>query len=197
MSVSLQKGQKVSLSKDNAGLSRVIVDVLIGYKLIIRARKKMKINQKNTIENDIVGIDISVEVLGTADLTSEQELELLHNYNKIIEFNKIQFKGNMRMENNIPVVTDDPVDGTNVVEVVIPDVINEQFIVDEDLHITFSRDVTKFPETELNEIFSKREMLGQAKAILFATRIKEAIAEKLAEIRALSNTFEGEESYTL
>lgn len=40
-------------------------------------------------------------------------------------------------------------------------------------------------------------MLGQAKAILFATRIKEAIAEKLAEIRALSNTFEGEESYTL
>ena len=30
----------------------------------------MKINQKNTIENDIVGIDISVEILGTADLTS-------------------------------------------------------------------------------------------------------------------------------
>ena len=75
--------------------------------------------------------------------------------------------------------------------------INEQFIVDEDLHITFSRDVTKFPESELNEVFQKREMLGQAKAILFATRIKEAIAEKLAEIRALSNTFEGEECYTL
>ena len=105
----------------------------------------MKINQKNTIENDIIGIDISVEVLGTADLTSEQELELLHNYNKMIEFNKIKFVGNMKMENNVPVVTDDPIDGTNVVEVTIPDVINEQFIVDEDLHITFSRDVTKFP----------------------------------------------------
>lgn len=157
----------------------------------------MKIIQKNTIENDIVGIDISVEVLGTADLTAEQELELLHNYNKIIEFNKIQFKGNMKMENNIPVITDDPIDGANIVEVVIPDVINEQFIVDENLHITFSRDVTKFPEVELNEVFSKREILGQAKAILFAARIKEAIAEKLAEIRALSNTFEGEESYTL
>ena len=157
----------------------------------------MKINQKKTIENDIIGIDISVEVLGTADLTSELELELLHNYNKMIEFNKIKFVGNMKMENNVPVVTDDPIDGTNVVEVTIPDVINEQFIVDEDLHITFSRDVTKFPETELNEVFSKREMLGQAKAILFATRIKEVIAEKLAEIRALSNTFEGEESYTL
>ena len=33
----------------------------------MKVRKEMKINQKNTIENDIVGIDISVEVLGTAD----------------------------------------------------------------------------------------------------------------------------------
>lgn len=69
----------------------------------------------------------------------------------------------MKIENNVPVVTDDPVVGPNVVEVVISDVINDQFIVDEDLHITFSRDITKFPESELNEIFSKREMLGQAK----------------------------------
>ena len=157
----------------------------------------MKINQKNTIENDNVGVDITVDVLGTADLTAEQELELLHNYNKMIEFNKISFKGNMRINNNLPVVTDDPIDGTNVVEVVINDIINEQIIVDENLHITFSRDVTKFPESELNDVFSKREMLGQAKVILFATRIKEAITEKLAEIRDLSNTFEGEESFTL
>lgn len=157
----------------------------------------MKINQKNTIENDNVGVDITVDVLGTADLTAEQELELLHNYNKMIEFNKISFKGNMRINNNLPVVTEDPIDGTNVVEVVINDIINEQIIVDENLHITFSRDVTKFPESELNDVFSKREMLGQAKVILFATRIKEAITEKLAEIRDLSNTFEGEESFTL
>lgn len=157
----------------------------------------MKINQKNTIENDNVGVDITVDVLGTADLTAEQELELLHNYNKMIEFNKISFKGNMKINNNLPVVTDDPVDGTSVVEVVINDIINEQIVVDENLHITFSRDVAKFPESELNDVFSKREMLGQAKVILFATRIKEAITEKLAEIRDLSNTFEGEESFTL
>lgn len=157
----------------------------------------MKINQKNTIENDNVGVDITVDVLGTADLTAEQELELLHNYNKMIEFNKISFKGNMKISNNLPIVTEDSIDGTNVVEVVINDIINEQIIVDENLHITFNRDVTKFPESELNDVFSKREMLGQAKVVLFATRIKEAIAEKLAEIRDLSNTFEGEESFTL
>lgn len=157
----------------------------------------MKINQKNTIENDVVGVDITVDVLGTADLTENQELELLHNYNKLIEFNKISFKGNMKIENNIPVLTDDAVDGTSVVEVTISDVINQQIIVDENLHVTFSRDVTKFPDSELNDVFDKKEILGQAKCVLFATRIKEAIAEKLGEIRALSNTFECEESYTL
>ena len=84
----------------------------------------MKINQKTTIENDNVGVEITVDVLGTADLTAEQELELLHNYNKMIEFNKISFKGNMKINNNLPVVTEDPVDGTNVVEVAINDIIN-------------------------------------------------------------------------
>lgn len=157
----------------------------------------MKIIQKNTIENDIVSVDITVDILGTADLTENQELELLHNYNKIIEFNKISFKGNMKIENNIPVVTEDAADGSSIVEVSISDVINQQIVVDENLHISFSRDITKFPDSELSDVFDKKEILGQAKCILFATRIKEAIAEKLGEIRALSNTFEGEESYTL
>lgn len=157
----------------------------------------MKINQKNTIENDVVSVDITVDVLGTTDLTDQQELELLHNYNKIIEFNKISFRGNMKIENNIPVITEEEVDGTSVVEVSITDVINQQIIVDENLHISFSRNVTKFPDSELNDVFTKKEVLGQAKCVLFATRVKEAIAEKLGEIRALSNTFEGEESYTL
>lgn len=157
----------------------------------------MKINQKNTIENDVVSVDITVDVLGTTDLTDQQELELLHNYNKIIEFNKISFRGNMKIENNIPVITEEEVDGTSVVEVSITDVINQQIIVDENLHISFSRNVTKFPDSELNDVFTKKEVLGQAKCVLFATRVKEAIAEKLGEIRALSNTFEGEENYTL
>ena len=33
MSVSLQKGQKVSLTKDNAGLNKVIIDYMESYTL--------------------------------------------------------------------------------------------------------------------------------------------------------------------
>ena len=45
----------------------------------------MKLDQVFKVENDIASVDIAVTSLGTADLTSEQEKELLANYNKYIQ----------------------------------------------------------------------------------------------------------------
>ena len=158
----------------------------------------MKIIQKPNVENDIVSIDISVQMLGTADLTAEQEKELISNYNKVIEYNKIQFKGNIKLNSDgVPEVTEDSVDGTNVVELEIKDIINERKIVNEDISFHFERDVTKYPDSVLNDVLNKKEIYAQAECVLFATRVKEALEEKLAEIRALNNKFETETEYTL
>ena len=158
----------------------------------------MKIIQKPNVENDIVSVDISVQMLGTADLTAEQEKELISNYNKVIEYNKIQFKGNIKLNSDgVPEVTEDSVDGTNVVELEIKDIINERKIVNEDISFHFERDVTKYPDSVLNDVLNKKEIYAQAECVLFATRIKEALEEKLAEIRALNNKFETETEYTL
>lgn len=158
----------------------------------------MKIIQKPNVENDIVSVDISVQMLGTADLTAEQEKELISNYNKVIEYNKIQFKGNIKLNSDgVPEVTEDSVDGTNVVELEIKDIINERKIVNEDISFHFERDVTKYPDSVLNDVLNKKEIYAQAECVLFATRVKEALEEKLAEIRALNNKFETETEYTL
>ena len=158
----------------------------------------MKIIQKPNVENDIVSVDISVQMLGTADLTAEQEKELISNYNKVIEYNKIQFKGNIKLNSDgVPEVTEDSVDGTTVVELEIKDIINERKIVNEDISFHFERDVTKYPDSVLNDVLTKKEIYAQAECVLFATRIKEALEEKLAEIRALNNKFETETEYTL
>lgn len=158
----------------------------------------MKIIQKPNVENDIVSVDISVQMLGTADLTAEQEKELISNYNKVIEYNKIQFKGNIKLNSDgVPEVTEDSVDGTTVVELEIKDIINERKIVNEDISFHFERDVTKYPDSVLNDVLNKKEIYAQAECVLFATRIKEALEEKLAEIRALNNKFETETEYTL
>ena len=158
----------------------------------------MKIIQKPNVENDIVSVDITVQMLGTADLTAEQEKELISNYNKVIEYNKIQFKGNIKLNSDgVPEITEDSVDGTNVVELEIKDIINERKIVNEDISFHFERDVTKYPDSVLNDVLNKKEIYAQAECVLFATRVKEALEEKLAEIRALNNKFETETEYTL
>ena len=158
----------------------------------------MKIIQEPDVKNDIVSIDISVQMLGTADLTAEQEEELITNYNKVIEYNKIQFKGNIKINaDGVTEVTEDVVDGTNVVELEVKDIINERKIVNKDIKFHFERDVTKYPDSVLNDVLNKKEIYAQAECVLFATRIKEALEEKLAEIRALNNKFETVTEYTL
>lgn len=157
----------------------------------------MKINQKDSISENIVSTDISVDVLGTSDLTQEQELELLHNFTRIIEFNKISFKGNMKIVDNKPVLTEEEANGESIVEITIPQIINKQYALDENLHIAFSIDCTKIPDSELNKVMDTKEKLAQSKVILFAEKIRAEISAKLSEIRNMSNQFEGETEYTL
>ncbi len=157
----------------------------------------MKLDQKFNVENDIASVDITVTSLGTADLTSEQEKELLANYNKYIEYSKIQFKGNIKLNNGVPEVTTDLKDDTTIVELEITDVTNERKLINENLSFHFERDVTKYPDSVLNTVLDKKELYAQAQCVLFATKVKEAVTEKLAEIRALNNTFEGTTEYTL
>lgn len=166
----------------------------------VRLNNKMKINQKNTIKENVVSTEITVDVLGTGELTQEKELELLHNFNKTIEYNKISFKSNMKITDNVPTITAEVISDSNadtIEEVKIDDLINKQHLVDENLNISFSIDITKIPDSALGTVFNTKEILGQAKVSLFAAKIKDAISEKLIEIRSLSNTFEGESEYTL
>lgn len=157
----------------------------------------MKINQRDSILENVVSTDISVEVLGTSDLTQEQELELLHNFTRMIEYNKISFTGNMKITDNKPVVTTEEANDSTVVEVSITDLVNKQYKIDENLHIVFSVDSTKILESELNTVMNTREKLATAKVILFAEKIRGEISNKLKEIRDMSNNFERETEYTL
>ena len=153
----------------------------------------MKLNISKTIDENIITVDISVAELGTSDTSAELEKDMLHDFVRNIEYSKIQFKANMKVDSNgDPVVTDDEVNDSTVVSVELKDLINKSFIIDENLHITFSIDVTKISDTEVSTVFDSVEKVGKAKAELFADKIKKEIGKKLDEIRALSTKFEGE-----
>lgn len=153
----------------------------------------MKLNISKTIDENVIGVDISVAELGTSDTDATTEKDMLHNFVRTIEYSKISFKSNMKADSNgDPVTTDSEVDDSTIISVELKDIINQSFVVDENLHITFSVDVTKIPESEVKAPFDSVEKLGKAKVELFATKIQEEIGKKLSEIRALNTKFEGE-----
>lgn len=167
----------------------------------------MQIRTTNEINENLISVKIKTEATGTTTIDSATEINLLHNFPKEIEYSKIKFEGNMKIVDGVPVITtDEPEhtitaqDGTvttvgaaNVATVKIDDLINKKYIIDENLDIEFVIDVTKLRDDEVGTVFDTKEMLGEAKAVLFANKVIDAIKSRLAEIRALSNTFEGEE----
>lgn len=158
----------------------------------------MKLNIAKKIEENIITVDITVAELGTTDTDESTERELLHDFIRTVEYSKIQFKANMKEDaNGDPVVTEDELAEDTVVAVELKDLINKSHVIDEDMHISFTIDVTKIPELETVKPFDTVEKVGKAKAVLFATKIQEEIGKKLSEIRVLNTKFEGDTEVVL
>lgn len=159
----------------------------------------MKITQGIKIDENKVTATVSVVELGDSTRDAQTELNQLHNFNREIEFSKIDFTANMKIVNNMPVVTTDPVDGSTIEEISIKDLINKKYPIDENLEIEQTFDTTRIADAEYssNAVFNKPELLGQAYAVLFIEKVKSTISEKLAEIRALANDIEKETDVVL
>lgn len=159
----------------------------------------MKITQGIKIEENKVTATISVAELGDSTRDAQTELNQLHNFSREIEFSRIDFTANMKIVNNMPVVTTDPVDGSTVEEITIKDLINKKYPVDENLAIEQTFDTSRIADAEYSSkaVFNSPELLGQAYAVLFIEKVKSTISEKLAEIRALANDIEKETNVVL
>ena len=159
----------------------------------------MKITQAIKIDENKVTASITVAELGDSTRDSITELNQLHNFSREIEFSRIDFTANMKIVNNMPVVTTDPVDGSTVEEITIKDLINKKYPVDENLAIEQTFDTSRIADAEYSNkaVFNSPELLGQAYAVLFIEKVKSTISEKLAEIRALANDIEKETDVVL
>lgn len=159
----------------------------------------MKITQNIQINEDKITASIVVAELGDSTRDAQTELNQLHNWCREIEFSRIDFTSNMKVLNNMPVVTTDPVDGSVVEEVSIKDLINKKYPIDENLAIEQTFDTSRIADAEYSSktVFNSPELLGQAYAVLFIEKVKSTISEKLAEIRALANDIEKETDVVL
>ena len=152
----------------------------------------MKLTQSIDIKENIITAKVSVAELGNTTIDALQEQAQLHNFVRIIEYSSIDFSSNIKVSNAKPIITSDPTDGSTIEEISIKDLINKKIILDENFEAELIIDIDKIPtsEYESNKVVNSKELLGQSYAVIFIEKIKTAVAEKLAEIRALSSDIE-------
>ena len=158
----------------------------------------MKLNINKKIENNIITVDISVTELGTSTSTQIEEEQILSDFPRSIKFSDIDFKANVKLdENSDPVVTAEEANDSTIVAVELKNIINKEYPINADLNISIPFDVTKIASSETNTVLDTVEKVGKAYAELFATKVQEEIAKKLTEVRSLNTKFEGETEVVL
>ena len=158
----------------------------------------MKLNVKNTIEDNVITVDITVVSLGNSTSTSEEEMSVLADFPRSVRFSDISFEGNIKLDSNgDPIVTDEEANDSTIVAVELKNIINKEYPINADLNISISFDVTKISTSETNTLLDTVEKVGKAYATVFAAKVQAEIAKKLAEVRALNTKFEGETEVVL
>ena len=158
----------------------------------------MKLNINKKIENNIITVDISVAELGTSTSTQIEEEQILSDFPRSIKFSDIDFKANVKLdENSDPVVTAEEANDSTIVAVELKNIINKEYPINADLNISMPFDVTKISTSETNKLLDTVEKVGKAYATVFAAKVQAEIAKKLAEVRSLNTKFEGETEVVL
>ena len=158
----------------------------------------MKLNVKNTIEDNVITVDITVVSLGNSTSTSEEEMSVLADFPRSVRFSDISFEGNIKLDSNgDPIVTDEEANDSTIVAVELKNIINKEYPINADLNISISFDVTKISTSETNTLLDTVEKVGKAYATVFAAKVQAEIAKKLAEVRSLNTKFEGETEVVL
>ena len=158
----------------------------------------MKLNINKKIEHNIITVDISVAELGTSTSTQIEEEQILSDFPRSIKFSDIDFKANVKLdENSDPVVTAEEANDSTIVAVELKNIINKEYPINADLNISMPFDVTKISTSETNTLLDTVEKVGKAYATVFAAKVQAEIAKKLAEVRSLNTKFEGETEVVL
>lgn len=159
----------------------------------------MTLTNSIEINENIITATISATSLGNTTIDADDEKNQLHNFTRTIEYSNINFANNMKLSSGVPIVTSDTVDVDGVEEVAITNLINKKINLDENFKAELVIDINKIPSAEYEDktVFNSAELLGQAYAVLFIEKVKTAVSEKLAEIRALANDIEKETEVVL
>lgn len=149
----------------------------------------MKFLKDITIKDNVITYSLKADYNNPLTSEEEQEIETLHDYIRKIKFADIDFSADIDMSTGMPIVADTATDET--VEVNLGNVSPKEYVLDENLDIEFSLDVSRIHDTELTEKLNTKILLGQAKIAVFGAKVEKRISEILNQMRIEDNDFEG------
>lgn len=150
----------------------------------------MKIVNQIEILDNIITCIIKADYNNPLTSEEEQEIETLHDYIRKLKFSDIDFTADIDMSTGMPIVA--AAATVDTVKVTLPAVANKVYVIDENLEIKFSLDVTRISDSELVDKLDTKILMGQARAAVFVNKVEEKISEILTQMRKENNDFEGE-----
>lgn len=146
----------------------------------------MKILPVRTIENDVYTTLLKPSEFGTSTMTEIMELEMLKDTPQILRYVDIDFTDKFKVVDGNPVISVED----DAVEIKL-DLNNKEFELNENFEVSLSVDANKIASDEVDgTVFTTKQLVAQAKVILYETKVLARIKTLLDEARAHINKFE-------
>lgn len=153
----------------------------------------MNVVVTNDIKNEEFSTIVSIESFGDTTLTSDEELALIDNYASKIIYKNLNFSRKFKVAEGLPIISEDE----DAVEVAIR-LNNLEIPIDANFKATYSTSLKKTLDAEVDEtVLTTKELVCEAKCILFADVIKEELKRIKADLTSKAVGFEGETEETI
>lgn len=157
----------------------------------------MYLKVENNIDNNVFATAITIDSYGTEQMSSDEEKELLKNFPSKLVYRELTFEKNIKIQGNVPVITEDVADDTTIVKVALPSLTNKEIAIEDGFLAEYKIDLGKIPKANVNKVLTTVELIAQAYCLIYKTVICEAIEEILDTLRTKAPSFEGEEIVTV
>ncbi len=182
----------------------------------------MDLKITNNIDNNIFSTHVTIDALGTEQLSEDEERELISNFPTKLAYRNLKFTKNLKINGTVPEITDEVVndnaDGTgagndtsekdeavtcigtdpaatnDVVIMSLPPLSNKEFLIDENFDAYYKIDCTKISPSVLDDkVITTKEIAAQAYCLIFSQVVCDAVREIMTELRKKAPAFEGEQ----
>ena len=153
----------------------------------------MDLKITNNIDNNIFSTHVTVDALGTEQLSEDEERELISNFPVKLAYRNLKFAKNIKINGTVPEITDEEVDNTSVVAVSLPALSNKEIFINEEFDAYYKIDYTKISPAVIDgKVITSREIASQAYCLIFSQVICDAVRDIMDELRKKAPAFEGE-----